>query len=54
MEKLKKVIDGDRQVILDQFPPSQTDEYLKKYKEKGLWEDVSLDRDGDIILFKED
>lgn len=51
MEK-KKVIDGDTMKCLETFEESQTQMVLEKYKSLGKWNDVSLDADGDIILYE--
>lgn len=49
---MKKVIDGDTMKCLETFKETQTEEIIKKYKKIGKWKDVSLDHDGDLILFK--
>ena len=50
---MKKVIDGDNMVCLEQFTPKETETIFQKYKNDGTWDDVSIDNDGDIILFLE-
>lgn len=49
---MKKVIDGDKMKCLETFLSEETEKVMKKYKEDGKWEDVSLDNDGDIIIYK--
>ena len=48
----KKVIDGDTMKCLETFEESQTQQILEKYKALGKWDDVSLDSDGDIVLYE--
>jgi len=48
----KKVIDGDTMKCLETFEESQTQQMLEKYQELGKWDDVSVDSDGDIILYE--
>jgi len=50
---MKKVIDGDLMECLETFNPEETNEILQKYENEGRWEDVSIDSDGDIILYSE-
>lgn len=49
----KKVIDGDSQRIVDRFDEKDTKQTLEYYESLGKWSDVSVDRDGDIILWKD-
>ena len=49
----KKVIDADNHRILDFFRKSETESKLKFYQDSGRWNDVSVDRNGDIILWVE-
>jgi hypothetical protein len=49
----KKVISGDTMQIVETFDPKETDEKVKHYQSLGKWNDVSVDRDGDIILWEE-
>lgn len=48
----KKVIDADKQIVLQMFNAKGTEKILEYYKSTGKWEDVGIDRDGDIILWK--
>ena len=48
---MKKVIDGENMCILEYFHEDETDMMLKKYQNLGKWSDISVDRDGDIILW---
>jgi len=50
---MKKVIDADNNKLLEEFDKSQTDEKVEYYKSLGKWDDVSIDCDGDIILWEE-
>ena len=50
---MKKVINADNLRIVETFDPKNTDEVLEKYQNDGRWEDVQVDRDGDIILWEE-
>ena len=50
---MKKVIDGDLMKCLETFNSKETDRILEKYKDDGRWEDISIDNDGDIILYSE-
>ena len=50
---MKKVIDSDNQRVLETFDAKDTDKVLHKYQNDGRWEDVGVDRDGDIILWAE-
>lgn len=49
---MKNVIDADNNDVIRRFLKSNTKEVLKSYQEDDRWEDVSLDCDGDIILWK--
>lgn len=49
----KKVIDGDKMVILEYFAPEQSDKILGKYSNLGIYEDIAFDCDGDLILYRE-
>ena len=46
------VIDADNQQMIEEFDTTDTETVLARYKEDGRWEDVSVDRDGDIILWE--
>ncbi len=50
--KDKIVVDADVPVVLENFNEADTDEVLEKYESMGRWADVSVDRDGDIILWE--
>jgi hypothetical protein len=47
------VIDGDIMKCLEKFEENQTERILEKYKSLGKWDDVSVDANGDIILYRE-
>jgi hypothetical protein len=49
----KKVIDGDTMKCLETFDEDETKTVVKKYTDIGKWDDVSIDSDGDIILYAE-
>lgn len=51
-QKTKKVIDADNQVILEYFAEVSTRLTLSKYQSMNKWNDISLDRSGDIILWE--
>lgn len=53
MPEGNKVIDADNMRILEFFDAKNTDQVIAKYKQMGKWDDVSVDRVGDIILWKE-
>lgn len=53
-KELKKVIDADRQKILETFEKRNTRMVIKKYTDMGKWDDVSTDKDGDIILWEQE
>lgn len=50
---MKMVIDGDQMKCLEKFSIEETPKVLKKYQEDGRWEDVGVDNDGDIVVYKE-
>lgn len=50
---MKKVIDADNQKILETFEENETDKKVEYYTSLCKWDDISVDRDGDIILWKE-
>ena len=52
--KDKKVIDADNQKILETFDETETEFKLQYYESLGKWDDVSLDHNGDIILWEEE
>ena len=51
---MKKVIDADNQKILEYFNPEETEKVKLKYEAKGKWDDISIDSDGDIILWEDE
>lgn len=50
---MKKVLDGDLQIVLETFDPKDTQKVLEKYENDERWEDVGIDCDGDIVLYEE-
>lgn len=50
---MKKVIDADNEKVLEMFNEKDTSKVLSKYQTDGRWEDVGVDIDGDIILWKD-
>lgn len=51
---MKRVIDmdsGEEPRVIARFKPEDTEEMVKMYKADVRWEDISLDQDGDIILW---
>ena len=50
---MKKVIDADNMICLEEFNERRTDEIKEKYEALDKWEDVSIDNGGDIILWEE-
>jgi len=51
--ELKKVIDADNQKLLEYFDEKDTAKTMNKYAGIGKWDDISLDCDGDIILWEQ-
>lgn len=51
--KNKKVINADTMKCIEMFDEKQTEQMLRKYQSMGKWDDVSVDADGDIILWNE-
>ena len=51
---MKKVIDADNQKVLQTFEEKDTEKTLAYYRSLGKWNDISVDRDGDIILWEEE
>ena len=49
---MKKVIDADNQVILEEFNENQNQEIKEKYESLGKWDDINFDCDGDLILWE--
>lgn len=50
---MKKVIDADNMVCLEEFNETQTQQIQEKYESMGKWDDISVDINGDIILWEE-
>ena len=53
-ERLKKVIDADNNKLLEEFRKEETYKKVKYYKSLGKWDDITVDRSGDIILWEEE
>ena len=53
IDETRKVIDADNMELVETFFVSQTENKLRYYESLGEWEDVSIDRAGDIILWKD-
>ncbi len=51
---MKKVIDGDRMICLEEFDKADTDTIVKKYQDMGIYGDIGVDIDGDIVLYEEE
>lgn len=49
----KRIIDADRNVVIETFNAKDTDKKVKEYRDKGQWNDVGVDCDGDIILWED-
>lgn len=49
----RRVIDADNDKILELFDESETEKKVKYYESLGKWSDVSVDIDGDIILWED-
>jgi len=47
-----RVIDGETMKVIEMFHENQTEQMIEKYKSIGKWEDVKVDRDGDLILWE--
>jgi hypothetical protein len=50
----QRVIDADNMRTLEVFDSKDTDTVLSRYRAMGKWDDVDVDGDGDIILFKDE
>ena len=51
---MNKVIDCDNcDVILQYFDESEVEKVKERYLSIGKWESVTIDSDGDVLLFKE-
>lgn len=53
MELNKMVIDGDNMKCLEYFNEADTDKVVEKYENLGIYDDVSIDCNGDIVLYRE-
>jgi len=51
---MKKVIDADRMVCLEEFNETQTEQIKEKYESMGKWNDVAIDCGGDLILWEDE
>ena len=51
---MKKVIDADNMVCLEEFQETQTEQIKEKYELVGKWADVSIDCNGDLILWEDE
>lgn len=49
----RKIIDADRNVVLGRFHVQDTEAVLALYEADERWNDVGVDRDGDIILWED-
>jgi hypothetical protein len=54
-DKFRKrmIIDADNNKVLEFFKIEETEEKLNYYKSLNKWNDISVDRSGDIILWEE-
>ena len=50
---MKNVIDADNEKILEYFEESDTKMIKEKYEIIGKWDDISIDFNGDLILWEE-
>lgn len=50
--KKQKVIDADNNTLLETFDKKDTKKKVKEYEAMGKWDDVSVDHDGDIVLWE--
>ncbi len=46
------VIDADNMRVLETFEESEIANIIIKYETIGSWEDISIDHDGDLILWE--
>lgn len=46
-----RVIDADNNKILEWYDPKEERVILNKYEAMGKWDDIGVDKDGDIILW---
>lgn len=51
-DNIQKVIDGDNMKIVETFKACDTKRILQKYENLGVYADVGVDIDGDIVLYK--
>jgi hypothetical protein len=52
--KKQRVIDADNMRTLEVFDSKDTDTVLNRYRAMSRWDEVDVDVDGDIILFKDE
>lgn len=49
---MKRVIDADNMKVIDYFNESDTQQKVQELIATGRWEEVSVDRDGEIVCWK--
>ena len=52
--KKQRVIDGDNMRTLEFFAAEDINSILVRYRAMGRWDEVEVDNEGDIILYKEE
>ena len=52
--KKQRVIDGDNMRTLEFFAAEDTNSVLARYRAMGKWDEVEVDCEGDVILYKEE
>jgi hypothetical protein len=52
--KKQRVIDGDNMRMLEFFAAEDTNSVLARYRAMGKWDEVEVDGEGDVILYKEE
>ena len=52
--KKQRVIDGDNMRTLEFFAAEDTNSILARYRAMGKWDEVEVDCEGDVILYKEE
>jgi len=52
-ERKRVVIDADNSKLMETFDKSETSKIVAKYESHMLWDDISVDQSGDIILWRE-
>lgn len=50
---MKSVFDGDNYTILEEFPADETGKKLAYYRSLGKYEEVELDYEGDIVVYRQ-